>query len=143
MIPQINILTMVDVIGALSAGTLTDNMYMSDNRRGSRTFGEGTATLITDTTYTQVLNWHVMAIDFQTDVQINKIVFYRDGAPITKANTPCVRLQKYGAPSGHYWAGVINYSHLIEGGIYQYLIEFDIGRRKMLREKFAAIHIAG
>jgi len=143
MIPQINILTMVDVIRALSTGSLTGSMYMADNRQGKRTFGEGTSALTTDTTYTQVLNRHVMAIDFQTDIQIEKITFYRNGAPVTRADTPCVRLQKYGAPSGHYWAGVINYAHLIEGGLYQYLIEFDIGRKKMAMEQFAAIHIAG
>jgi hypothetical protein len=90
MIPQINILTVVDVIGALSAGTLTNNLYMMDNRRGSRTSGLGTGTLSSDVTYTQVLNWHVIPVDFQTDIQIRKIAFYRNGA-VARANTPCAR----------------------------------------------------
>lgn len=141
MIPQINIMTVVDVIGALTTGTLTGNIYMTDNRRGSRTSGQGTATLASDVTYTQVLNWHVMPIDVQTDIQINKITFYRNGALITAANTPCARLQKYGAPSGEYWAGVVNYLGLIEGGVYQYLIELDMGRKIMTMENFASINV--
>jgi hypothetical protein len=141
MIPQINILTVVDVIGALSAGTLTNNLYMMDNRRGSRTSGLGTGTLSSDVTYTQVLNWHVIPVDFQTDIQIRKIAFYRNGVPVARANTPCARLQKYGAPSGQYWAGVINYQSQIEGGVYQYLIEFDMGNRVMTMENFATINI--
>ena len=142
MIPQINILTVVDVIGALSAGTLTNNIFMSSNRRGNQTSGLGTGNLKTDVTYTQVLNWHVMPIDFQTEIEIKRIVFYRNGAPITAANTPCGRLQKYGAPSGDYWAGVVNYSSRIEGGVYPYLIEFDIGRKTMTMENFAFINIS-
>ena len=141
MIAQINIFTLVDVIGALATGKLTDNIYMTDNRRGSRTSGLGTGTLTSDVTYTQVLNWHVMAIDLQADVQINKITFYRNGLPITVADTPCARLQQYGAPSGRYWAGVINYPTLIEAGNYQYLIEFDIGKKLMLMEKFATLSV--
>lgn len=141
MIPQINVVTVIDVIGALSAGTLTDNIYMTDNGQGSLTTGQGTGTLSTDVTYTQVLNWHVMPIDFQTAVQINSITFYRDGILITAPNTPCARLQKYGAPSGDYWAGVVNYAHLINGGFYQYLIEFDVGRKIMTMENFATINI--
>jgi hypothetical protein len=141
MIPQINILTVVDVIGALVTGTLTDNLYMTDNRRGRHTAGMGTGALTTEVVPTQVLNWHVIPIDFQTDIRINRILFYRDGALITAANTPCARLQKYGAPSGDYWAGVVNYAHLIEGGQYEYLLELDMGRRMMIMEHFASIHI--
>lgn len=142
MIPQINVMILVDVIAALSAGSLTNNIFMTDNRRGKNTSGLGTGALTTDCTHTQVLNWHVMAIDVQTDVQINKITFYHNGAPISAANTPCARLQKYGAPSGHYWAGVVNYAHLAPGGIYQYLIEFDMGRKIMVMENFAALNIS-
>jgi hypothetical protein len=142
MLPQINILTVVDVIGALRSGTLTDNIYMTDNRQGIHSSGQGTGTLATQVTYTQVLNWHVIPIDFQTEIVINKIVFYRNGNLVVAADTPCVRLQKYGAPSGDYWAGVVNYPNLIAGGVYQYLIEFDIGRKIMTMENFATINVS-
>ncbi len=142
MIPQINILTVVDVIGALRSGSLNDNIYMTDNRQGRPSKGQGTGTLATEVTYAQVLNWHVMSIDFQTEIEISRVVFYRNGSLITSANTPCVRLLKYGAPSGDYWAGVTNYAHLIEGGDYQYRIEFDMGRKIMAMENFASIHIS-
>jgi hypothetical protein len=147
MIPQINILTVVDVIAALSAGTLTNNISMTNNRQGKHTSGMGTDALTTDTTYTQVLNWHVMPVDFQTDIKINKITFYRNKTPVTTESTPILKLQKYGAPSGDYWAGVINYQNPTQGspieeGLYQYLIEFDMGRKIMAMEKFASLYIS-
>lgn len=141
MIPQINIVTVVDVIGALAAGTLTGNIYMTDNSRIGTTTGRGSGTLASGVTYTQVLNWQVMAVDVQTDVRISKISFYRNGIPIAAADTPCAKLQKYGAPSGDYWAGVVNLQGLIEGGVYQYLIEFDMGRKIMTMESFASIAV--
>lgn len=142
MIPQIIIISVADVIGALSSGTLKNNLFMMDNRRTNRpSVGIGTDALTTNATYTQVINWHVMAIDFQTDVQINKIIFYQNGTPVTATDTPCARLQKYGAPSGHYWAGVINYQALVPSGAYQYLIEFNIGRKIITADSFSTINI--
>jgi len=143
MIPQINIISVVDVIGALSSGSLKNNLFMMDNRRTSRvSAGIGTDALTTHATHAQVLNWHVIGIDLQTDVQIKKITFYQNGVAVTAKDTPCARLQKYGAPSGHYWAGVINYSSIIQSGVYQYLIEFDMGRKILTPETFSSIHIS-
>ena len=141
MIPQINIFTLVDVIGALRARTLTDNIYMTDNGRGSRTSGQGTGLLSTEVTYYQVLNWHVASIDVQTEIQIDTISFYQNGALVTRPDTPCAHLKKYGAPSGQYWAGVINFPELIQGGLYQYKMTFAIGGRKMAMDQFASINI--
>lgn len=142
MISQINIISVVDVIGALSSGSLKNNLFMMDNRRTSGlSAGVGTDALTTHATHAQVLNWHVTGIDFQTDVQIKRITFYRNGAAITAKDSPCVRLQKYGAPSGHYWAGVINYASVVQPGDYQYLIEFDMGGRTFTPEAFSLIRI--
>lgn len=141
MIPQINVLSVVDVIGALNAGTLNGNLFMTSNRQGKHTSGQGTNALVSDATYAQVFNWHVAPIDFQTEIEIRKIVFYRHGVPVTAANTPWVRLGKYGAPSGDYWAGVVNFSSRVEAGVYQYQIEFDIGRKVLTMDSFASVVI--
>ena len=141
MIPQINIFTLVDVIGALRAGTLTDNIYMTDNGRGSSTTGQGTGMLSTEVVPFQVLNWHVAPIDVQTEIQIDTIAFYQNGFPITALDTPCAHLKKYGAPSGQYWAGVLNYPDLVPAGIYQYKMTFDIGGKKMTADQFASVNI--
>jgi len=141
MLAQLNIVTLVDVIGALSSGQLEGNFYIADNSRSARSSGQGTPGLITGTTYAQVLNWHVWAIDVQSSVHIEGIHFYRNGELITDADTPCAKLKKFGAPSGDYWAGVINVSSLIEGGLYQYKIDYNLHGKIMRGETFAALDI--
>lgn len=159
MIPQINILCAVDVIAALTAGSLKQALFMVDNHpangrpqpiphpfadRPSQAMpssGLGTPALRTNATYAQVLNWHVVGIDFQTDARIEAIRFYRNGEPVTAADTPCLRLGRYGAPSGDYWAGVVNVPGAIEVGEYQYKIEFSMSGRRMIAEDFSTINV--
>ncbi len=167
MIPQINILSVVDVIGALSTGTLQRSLYIVDNHpancaplpaddpppaghghrppRGQpsqtvRSSGLTTRTLLTHVTFGQVLNWHATGIDFQTDVQIKNIIFFRHGEVITAKDTPCAKLGLYGAPSGEYWAGLVNLK--IKPGDYQYKIEFSMNGRSMIMEDFAVINVS-
>jgi hypothetical protein len=141
MIPQINILTVVDVIGALAAGTLTGNMTMSANRRGpGQPMSAGA--LASAATFAQVINWQITTVDVQTNVRINKITFYKNGKPIADPAVPCAALRNYGAPSGDYWAGVINFAYLVAPGTYQYLMELDMGRKTMVMEEFASITIS-
>lgn len=141
MIPQINIVTVVDVIGTLSAGTLSGNMYMMDNTRSELTSGQGTGSLSSAVRHAQVLNWHVWPVDVQTDVRINNITFYDYDSTITPQDTPCAKLKRYGAPSGDYWAAVVNLPGVIESGLYYYQIEFDIGRKIMLMDDYASISV--
>ncbi len=152
MIPQLNILSVVDVIGALRSGSLDGKLFMVDNSPANHagsgvggcvpSSGLGTDTLATGVRFAQVLNWHVLGIDFQTDVQIQKISFFQGGQPITAAGTPCVRLGRYGAPSGEYWAGVVNFGKVIRPGEYQYLIEFNVNGRRMTMEKYARLIVS-
>lgn len=171
MIPQINILSVVDVIGALSTGTLQRSLYIVDNhpancvplpadapphghthrghahrpprdQRSQRVRSSNLATrrLVTHVTFGQVLNWHATGIDFQTDVQIKNIVFSRHDQVITAEDTPCAKLGLYGAPSGEYWAGLVNLG--IEPGDYQYKIEFSVNGKSMLMEDFAVLKVS-
>ena len=137
IIPQINIWSAVDVIGALKRGTLSGNLYMMDNSRSPLTSGQGTETLSSAVKFTQVLNWHVMAIDVQTHISINNMIFYSD-----EANPPCAKLKKYGAPSGDYWAGIVNLESAIKGGMYYYRIEFDLNGRSMLMDALPSIYVS-
>ena len=137
IIPQINIWTAIDVIGALKRGTLSGNLYMMDNSRSPLTSGQGTETLSSAVKFTQVLNWHVMAIDVQTHISIHKIIFHSDDA-----NPPCEKLKRYGAPSGDYWAGIVNLESAIKGGFYYYQIEFDVNGRIMLMDSSPSIFVS-
>jgi hypothetical protein len=160
MIPQINILLAVDVIGALSAGSLANALRMMDNHpancrpipppllaggrpsQGVASEGLGTAALTTTASYAQVLNWHAVGIDFQTEAQITGIRFFRNGQPVTAKDTPCARLGRYGAPSGDYWAGVVNAPEAIEPGVYRYKIDFLLNGRPMSMDRFATLIVA-
>ena len=134
--PQINIMTFVDVIGALAAGTLTGNIFMTDNSRAGHTTGRGTATLSSAVTNGQVINWHVVPVDVQTAVEIVGITFQ----PLS----PCALLRKYGAPSGDYWAGyvgILNSTQQMAPGLYGYVMELDMGRKVMTMETPASINV--
>ena len=72
--PTINIITVVDVIGALSDGTLDDNLWMMDNSPW-QSIDQGTANLSTLCHPGQLINWVIYAIDLQTPVVIRNITF--------------------------------------------------------------------
>lgn len=159
MIPQINILSAVDVVGALSTGSLRQTLFMVDNHpancgpavaarppggrpsQGIRSIGLGGGALTTHASFGQVLNWHVVGIDFQAEVQITGITFYRNGAPVAAAEGPCARLGRYGAPSGEYWAGVVDAPEKVAAGDYPYKIEFSLSGKRMLMDDFAMITV--
>ncbi|MEU6387822.1 hypothetical protein [Streptomyces sp. NPDC046939] len=73
--PQVNIVAVVDVIGALSGGTLLNgNLCMMDNSDHDST-GQGTPYLCTAVRPGQVVQWTVLAVDLQTPVEIKNITF--------------------------------------------------------------------
>jgi len=138
IIPQINIFSVVDVIGALKNGNLSGNYYVMDNSRSQQTTGQGTEALSTSVYFTQVINWHVAPIDVQTDIRLSNVLFYTK-----KDDTPCLKLKKYGAPSGDYWAGIVSLPSLIADGLYKYKLEFDMGGRRMLTTQFLSLYVHG
>ncbi|WP_175412050.1 hypothetical protein [Streptomyces sp. TRM64462] len=75
MKPQVNIVVMVDVIGALSSGTLQDgNLSLVDDGPFDST-GQGTPELCTVVAPGQVVQWTALAVDLQTPVEIKNIRF--------------------------------------------------------------------
>jgi hypothetical protein len=115
---KVNILVVVDVIGALSDGTLHNgNLSMvDDSPYGSA--GQGTPDLSTVCHRGQLVQWSVVALDVQTPVEIRSITFpgssHVDGsAPDTAAldlNT---------------WSGVVP-PYLVPGGSYPYRLELQM-----------------
>jgi hypothetical protein len=137
IIPQINIWCVIDVIGALKNGTLGGNLHMMDNSRSPLSSGQGSEALSSAVKFTQVINWHVMAIDVQTDIFIRNIFFFTG-----KEDDPCAKLKKYGAPSGNYWAGIVNQKSVIEGGIYYYQMVFDMNGKTMFMDPFPSLYVS-
>lgn len=75
MKPQVNIIAVVDVMGALSGSTLLDgNLCMMDDG-GHNSAHQGTADLCTVVKPGQVVSWSALAVDLQTPVEIKNISF--------------------------------------------------------------------
>ncbi|MEU5902053.1 MULTISPECIES: hypothetical protein [Streptomyces] len=72
---QVNIVAVVDVIGALSVKTLLDgNLCMVDDGAFDSAH-QGTADLVTVVKPGQVVSWTALAVDLQTPVEIKNISF--------------------------------------------------------------------
>ncbi|MFS8199599.1 hypothetical protein ACLVWQ_13035 [Streptomyces sp. CWNU-52B] len=119
-----NIIAVVDVIGALSGDTLLNgNLCMVDNS-GEESTGQGTPHLRTAVHPGQVVQWSALAVDLQTPVEIKGITFLGpDGT-----ETPAVR----GSVAGDgdkldlaHWAGVVPPS-LPAGTPYKYRLELQM-----------------
>ncbi|MGW5863280.1 hypothetical protein ACWFRJ_14050 [Streptomyces sp. NPDC055239] len=75
MKPQVNIIAVVDVIGALSGSTLLNgNLCMMDDG-GHNSAHQGTPDLCTVVRPGQVVSWTALAVDLQTPVEIKNISF--------------------------------------------------------------------
>lgn len=130
MYPEINIITFVDVLGALSKRTLDGFIYMVDSSWTSE--GQGTARLKTACYPGQRITWKAYAIDVQTPIEIKKISFYH-------ADDEATSLSKYEmgiwekaqptmgeAPRWYYWTAVV--PSLLDSGEYAYKFKVQMGK---------------
>ncbi len=67
---EINVLMVVDVVGALSSGNLTENIYLVDTNKYFGSGSEGQAELVTSCNDGQIIIWNVTPINPGNDVQI-------------------------------------------------------------------------
>ncbi|MER5884077.1 hypothetical protein ABT160_09630 [Streptomyces sp. NPDC001941] len=124
--PQVNIIAVVDVIGALSGQTLQNgNLCLIDNGDYKST-GQGTPHLTTHVRPGQVIQWTSLAVDLQTPVEIKSISFLGpDGVA-----TPLTNGAAGGADEGekldlNHWAGVVPAS-LVPGVVHKYRLELQM-----------------
>ena len=127
-IPQINIMSVIDVTQALSKDSLKGNLVMMDNSRCKETIPtRGTDKLRTVVEFGEVINWHLQVVDFQTTARISRIIWGKKG-------NPCAKLNLYGTPAKDpYWAGIVAVNRPIpkdgynpEGILYTYKFEIEI-----------------
>jgi len=95
----ITIISTIDVVSALSDGSLDNNIYLLDNNKAKGSTGEGTGALRSMVQPGDVLVWTVMPIEPEiyvsiTDVQIDPA--YCEA-----------RQGVYGSTGVHYWTGRI------------------------------------
>ncbi|MFB4304280.1 hypothetical protein [Actinomadura sp. NTSP31] len=122
---KVNIIALVDVVGALSDRTLHDgNLSLMDD--GSLdSAGQGTPDLCTVVAPGQVVQWTAVAVDVQTPVEIRSITFLEAGGPPGAAGAP---------PDGDgerenldlkVWSGIVP-AYLIPGARYRYRLELQM-----------------
>jgi hypothetical protein len=133
----INIVTIVDVIGALSSGALRGNLFMADNGWGSA--GKGTAALATACYPGQQINWVVHALDVQTAVRIDAISFLKvDNTPAAEGLAVAPDI---GDARPLYWAGFV--PCYLPAGLYGYGLKLQMGRGNlsMMSVDTPALHV--
>lgn len=113
---KVNIIAVVDVIAALSDGTLGNgNLCLADDGAFGST-GQGTTELCTVVAPGQVVQWSAVAVDVQTPVEILGITFIGDGA---SAPAPADQPAGDDNPDQEVWAGVVP-TGLTRGVPYKY-----------------------
>ncbi|MFI9328090.1 hypothetical protein ACIGZJ_11180 [Kitasatospora sp. NPDC052868] len=133
MKPQVNIAVVVDVIGALSAGTLLDgNLSLVDDGSFQST-GQGTPELCTVVAPGQVVQWSALAVDLQTPVEIRRITFL--GAGHGGAPEPVESTEQGEKLDLDVWTGVVP-PYLTPGVPYRYRLELQ-----MYEGPYSVLHI--
>ena len=120
MRPQVNIVGVVDVIGALSDQTLLKgNLCMMDDGAWEST-GRGTSALSTVCRRGQIVQWVVHAVDVQTPVEIRNITFLgSDRSTIVPGHDDA---RAAGGGGLTVWSGVFP-SYAVPGMEYRYRLE--------------------
>ncbi|GAA4367744.1 hypothetical protein AB0C69_33110 [Actinomadura sp. NPDC048032] len=134
MKPHVNIVVLVDAVGALSDGTLHNGNLSLVDDGDFESHGQGTVDLCTIVVPGQVVQWTAIAIDVQTTAEISAITFLPPGGAAPE------RAPVWEAPSGGHenldlkvWEGVVP-AHLTRGVPYHYRLEVQMheGRHSVL-----------
>lgn len=121
MKPKVNIVAVVDVIGALSDQTLHNgNLTLVDDSSCEST-GQGTPDLCTKVSPGQVVQWTAVAVDVQTPVEIRNISFL----PADQAPPPPGADGGAGNLDLNAWTGVVP-AWLAPGVPYRYRLELQM-----------------
>ncbi|HEY6795048.1 MAG TPA: hypothetical protein VI248_10250 [Kineosporiaceae bacterium] len=126
---KINVMILVDVIGALSAGTLQGgNLCMMDDGDLAST-GQGTPTLITNCLPGQLIKWSALAVDVQTPVAIKSIRFRSpDGGGDEGSGAGASGVSGSGYDANldlEVWEGIVP-AYLTPGTVYRYDVELQM-----------------
>lgn len=127
-LPSIDVLLVIDAIGALVSGDLTNNTYMVDTNKYMGSSGQGTNKLHTKCFDTQRINWRVSSVSPNCDL---KIIDFHGGMVNEKV---CVPL-KQGGLDDEYWTARVQarltpgqkatYSYYCKISIQGKIMEFD------------------
>jgi hypothetical protein len=144
MRPKVNIIALVDVIGALSDRTLQHGNLCLVDDSGYEGTGQGTAELCTLVLPGQVVEWTALAVDVQTPLVIRGITFLAaDGSALPAAPAPDPAAGQDAEPANPdalVWSGVVP-ATLVPGQPYRYQLDLqmDQGRDSILSTNAPAL----
>lgn len=127
---EIDILIIVDTLGALSSGDLGANVYLVDTNKYFGSGHEGQEELQTACVNGQIINWRVTAISPSNDVNITNFT----GQMITEKI--CVP-EKEGLAQDVYWSGEVQTQGAT--GNYQYSVVLTFDGRSMTFDPFLIV----
>lgn len=135
MNPKVNIIALVDVIGALSDSRLDQGHLCLVDDSAQESTGQGSAQLCTHVQPGQVVEWTALAVDVQTPLVIKSIAFLApDGRPVPAPPVPAAPdADGSGADNGQenpdalVWSGVVP-ATLMPGVPYRYRLELELGQ---------------
>ncbi|KAB2379545.1 MULTISPECIES: hypothetical protein [Actinomadura] len=136
MNPHVNIVVLVDAVGALSDRTLHNgNLSLVDDGSFDSP-GQGTVDLCTIVVPGQVVKWTAVAVDVQTTAEISAITFLPPGGGSEPAAAPEARGGQAGGGENldlEVWEGIVP-GHLVRGVPYRYRLEVQMheGRNSVL-----------
>lgn len=133
MKPKVNIIALVDVIGALSDSGLDQGHLCLVDDSDQESTGQGTAQLCTLVQPGQVVEWTALAVDVQTPLVIKSIDFLApDGSavPASPADPFAGGADAEGTPENPdalVWSGIVP-TTIARGVPYRYRLELQMGQ---------------
>lgn len=123
----INVLVVVDTEGTTTSGSLNGNIYMIDTNKYCGSTGEAGSELTTVCHDTQTIQWQVVAIDPNADVEIVSFVGFKQWSPYGGgvSGSPVCNPKPLQTGSDPYWQGTVE-TLGVTGNTYQYSINLSI-----------------
>lgn len=124
---NVDVLVVVDTVGALASGDLQSNVYLVDTNKYIGSWNEGNCELETVCRDTQMLKWRVVSIDPDSDVEIA-------GFTGDMINQEICSPTKVGIGQDIYWEGTVETRG--HSGRYQYSVTISIDGRQLSFDPF-------
>jgi hypothetical protein len=133
---KVNIIALVDVIGALSDSGLDQGHLCLVDDSAQESTGQGTAQLCAHVQPGQVVEWTALAVDVQTPLVIKSIAFLApDGHAVPAPPVPPAGPEADGSDAGGgqqnpdalVWSGVVPVT-IARGVPYRYRLELELGQ---------------
>lgn len=127
---QVDVLIVVDALGAVSSDRLQDNVYLIDTNKYMGSWDEGQCELSTACQDGQIIKWRVASVNPGNDVSIVQFT----GDIINKGI--CDPKQQ-GISEDVFWEGIVEARE--QPGSYQYSVVLDIDGKSMTFDPFLVL----